>query len=119
MYLRLLYYANGARYKQSGGEWVFRRWVEVSSKDLVRDMGVSRPTLYKMRDELTSAGYIRVKPGIGSGKTEYMLHMLFDGKRVSNSPTCDEKTSKNPKQGSFDLDEFYADAVRKSLGEDP
>lgn len=119
MYMRLLYYANGARYKQSGGEWVFKRWVEVSNKDIIRDLGVPRMSMYKIRDELVSAEYIRFKPGIGSGKTEYNLCMLFDGKPSKDPEPHKETTSKKPKQGSFDLDEFYADAVRKSLGDDP
>lgn len=116
--MRLLYYANGARYKQSGGEWVFRRWVEVASKDLIRDLGSNRNAVRKIRDELVSAGYIKFKPGIGSGKTEYNLCMLFDGKPSKDPEPHKETTSKKPNQGSFDLDEFYADAVRRSLGED-
>lgn len=119
MYLRLLYYANGARYKQSGGEWVFRRWVEVPSKDLIKDTGVSRPTLYKMRDELVSAGYIRFKAGTGAGKTEYNLCLLFDGKPAKDPEPCEATTAKKPQKGSFDTDDFWNAAVRKSLGDDP
>ena len=81
--MRLLYYANGARYKASGGEWVFRKWVTVPSKELIHDMGVSRPTMYKIREELSNAGYIRFKAGIGNGTTEYMV--------------CFQKETPNPK----------------------
>ena len=119
MYMRLLYYANLARYKQSGGEWVFRRWVEVPNKDILRDLSVPRVSFYKIRDELVTAGYIKFKAGQGAGRTEYSLCMLIGGK-PSNEPTpCDTTPQKKPKQGSFDLDEFFADAVRKSLGDDP
>lgn len=119
MYLRLLYYANGARYKQSGGEWVFKRWVEVSSKDLVRDLDVHRTTMYRIRDELSAAGYIRFKPGIGAGKTEYNLCLLFDGKPAKETAQIESEASKKPQSGSFDLNEFWDAAVKKSLGDDP
>jgi hypothetical protein len=121
--LRLLYYANGARYKVNG-EWVFRKWVEVPSKQLVKEVGVHRTTLYRFRDELSQAGYIRFKSGIGSGATEYMLCLLHEAQRADPKPTqsCRSipKSTKQeaPKKGSFDTDEFFKAAVRASLGED-
>lgn len=119
MYMRLLYYANAARYKQSGGEWVFRRWIEISNKDILRDLGVPRMSMYKIRDELVAAEYIRFKPGIGAGKTEYSLCLLFDKKTPKDTVPVETETSKKPQSGSFDLNEFWDAAVKKSLGDDP
>ena len=120
MYLRLLYYANGARYKSSGGEWVFRKWVAVPSKELLRDVGIPRMSMYKIRDELVKAGYIRFKPGIGNGATEYMLVSLAGN---SNSQEATQKAPQTKPsgaaaQGSFDTDDFFAAAVRKNFGEE-
>lgn len=118
LYMRLLYYANLARYKQSGGEWVFKRWVEVTSKDLIRDLSMGRNAVRKIRDELVTAGYIKFKAGNGAGKTEYNLCLLFDGKLVKDPEPCEATTTKKPQKGSFDTDEFWNAAVRKSLGDD-
>ena len=84
--MRLLYYANGARYKVNG-EWVFRKWVEVPSKALLKDTGIHRSTMYKLRDELAQTGYIRFKVGIGRGTTEYMLCLLHEAQRAEPKPT--------------------------------
>lgn len=120
MYLRLLYYANGARYKSSGGEWVFRKWVAVPSKELVSDLGVHRTTMYKIRDELVKAGYIRYKSGVGAGRTEYMLcAMVGKPKPTEAYPSLPKPTKQEMSpQGSFDTDDFFAAAVRKNFGED-
>lgn len=118
MYLRLLFYANGARYKTSGGEWVFRKWFVVPSKDLIRDLGKDRNAMRRVRDELVKAGYIRYKSGVGAGRTEYMLCSMVGKPKPAEAcrsipkPTMQEATP----QGSFDTDDFFAAAVRKSLG---
>ena len=123
MYMRLLYYANGARYKVNG-EWVFRKWVTVPSKDLIKDMGVPRMSMYKIRDELVTANYIRFKPGIGSGVTEYMLCPLNGAQKPTTKPTeayqsLPKPTKQEaPTQGSFNTDDFWELAVRRSLGDD-
>ena len=120
MYMRLLYYANGARYKAAGGEWVFRKWFTIPSKELMTIMGVSRPTMYKIRDELAKAGYIRYKAGIGAGRTEYMLCGINGAETPQEAPkTPTAKPKETATQGSFDTDDFFAAAVRKSLGGDP
>ena len=116
MYMRLLYYANGARYKASGGEWVFRKWVAVTSKELIRDVCKNRNALRKIRDELAQAGYIRYKPGAGNGATEYMLVSLT--KKVKD-PEVQEMPKKTAPTGSFNTDDFFAAAVRKTFGEKP
>ena len=121
--MRLLYYANGARYKVNG-EWVFRKWVEVPSKALLKDTGIHRSTMYKLRDELAQTGYIRFKVGIGRGTTEYMLCLLHEAQRAEPKPTeayrsLPKPTNQEaPKQGSFNTDDFYNAAVRKAFGED-
>ena len=117
MYMRLLYYANLARYKQSGGDWVFRRWVEVQSKDIITDLGVHRTTMYRIRDELVSAGYIRFKAGIGSGKTEYNLCLLFDGRPDRDQNPSDKPSPKKAHEGSFDTAEFWDTAVAHAYRE--
>lgn len=121
--MRLLYYANGARYKVNG-EWVFRKWVEVPSKALLKDTGIHRSTMYKLRDELAQTGYIRFKVGIGRGTTEYMLCLLHEAQRAEPKHTeayqsLPKPTKQEaPAQGSFNTDDFYNAAVRKALGED-
>ena len=120
MYLRLLYYANGARYKSSGGEWVFRKWVAVPSKVLLKDTGIHRSTMYKLREELAEKGYIRFKPGIGNGTTEYLLCTLVGKTKPTEAyPSLPKPTKQEMSpQGSFDTDDFFAAAVRKNFGED-
>ena len=121
--MRLLYYANGARYKVNG-EWVFRKWVEVPSKRLLQETGIPRKALYKLRDELSQAGYIRFKSGIGNGVTEYHLCPLHKEQKAESRPTEASRSlpkptnQEAPKKGSFDTDEFFKAAVRASLGED-
>lgn len=80
--------------------------------------------MYKIRDELVKANYIRFKPGIGSGVTEYTLCPLNGAQKPTAKPTeayqSLPKPAKQgtPTQGSFDLDEFWDAAVKKSLGDD-
>ena len=117
MYMRLLYYANLARYKTAGGEWVFRKWVTVASKNLIQDMGVSRPTLYRIRDELVADGYIRFKAGIGAGTTEYMLCLLASGKK--DPPKAEGNAPAQSRNGAtFETDDFFRAAVIASMGEE-
>lgn len=122
--MRLLYYANGARYKASGGEWVFRKWVEVPSKSIQMELGISRHTMCKFRDELAKAGYIRFKSGDGTSGTEYMLCLLLEAQRSQLKPTEAYRSlpkptkQEAPPQGSFDTDDFFSAAVRRSFGED-
>ena len=122
--MRLLYHANGARYKVNGNEWVFRKWVEVPSKDLIGATGIPRKSMYKARDELVKAGYIRFKPGIGSGVTAYMLCLLLEAQKQQPKPTEAYRSlpkptkQEAPPQGSFDTDDFFEAAVRRSFGED-
>lgn len=123
MYMRLLYYANNARYKASGGEWVFRKWVEIRSRDLIKDMGKDRNAMRRVREELVKAGYIKYKPGIGNGTTEYMLCLLVGGKKEEQKPTeayrsLPKPTNQPTAQGSFDTDDFFEAAIRKTFGED-
>lgn len=121
--MRLLYYANGARYKVNG-EWVFRKWFAVPSKDLYKDLGVSQHTLCKFRDELAKANYIRYKSGVGSGRTEYMLCPLNGAQKPTAKPTeayqsLPKPTKQEaPTQGSFNTDDFWELAVRRSFGDD-
>ena len=119
--MRLLFYANGARYKASGGEWVFRKWVTVPSKGVQKDLGVSQHTMYKHRDELVKAGYIRFKSGDGSSGTEYMLCLLTDAQKNQPKPTEAYRSLPKPTkeeahpQGSFNTDDFFEAAVRRSF----
>ena len=121
--MRLLYYANGARYKVNG-EWVFRKWVEVPSKRLLQETGIPRKALYKIRDELSQAGYIRFKSGIGNGVTEYHLCPLHKAQKAESKPTEAYRslpkptTQESPVLQSFDLDEFWDLAVKTGLGEE-
>lgn len=121
--MRLLYYANGARYKVNG-EWVFRKWVAVSDRDITANLRISRPTLRKFRDELAKANYIRFKPGDGTQGTEYMLCMLINAQKPTAKPTEANQSlpkptkQEAPTQGSFDTDDFWNLAVKVSLGED-
>ena len=118
--MRLLYYANGARYKTAGGEWVFRKWVEVPTQWLQKDLCISRHTVCKFRDELAKAGYIRYKSGDGAQGTEYMLCLLNGAQKPAEACQSLPKPTKQdaPTQGSFNTDDFWEKAVKASLGED-
>ena len=121
--MRLLYYANGARYKVNG-EWVFRKWFTVPSKELIQGVGVPRKSMYKIRDELVKANYIRFKPGIGSGVTEYTLCPLNGAQKPTSKPTEACRSLPKPTQQetpvlrSFNLDDFWDLAVKASFGEE-
>lgn len=121
--MRLLYYANGARYKVNG-EWVFRKWVEVPSQRLLKETGLPRKAMYRFRDELAKAGYVRYKAGDGTKGSEYHLCLLHAAKRGEPKPTeayrsLPETTrQEEPAQGTFNTDEFFAMAVAKAFGED-
>lgn len=121
--MRLLYYANGARYK-ANGEWVFRKWVEVPSKQLLQETGIHRSTMYKLRDELAKAGYIRFKTGDGRKGSEYYLCQLSAAQKAEPKSTQEYRSQPKPtnqeapKQGSFDTDDFFARAVAKTFGDD-
>ena len=122
MYLRLLYHANQGRYKTAGGAWVFPKWVQLRLEELIVSMGwKDKRTLQKVRDELVSAGYIRFKSGNGASVTEYLLVQLLTSEERKQIEEEIEQPLPAPvkeRQGSFDLDEFFALAVRHSLGED-
>ena len=122
MYLRLLYHANQGRYKTVGGAWVFPKWVQVRREELIVSMGwKDKRTLQKVRDELVSAGYVRFKSGHGAGVTEYLLVQLLtseERKQIEEGIEQPIPTSVKERQGTFDIDEFFAAAVRRSLGED-
>ena len=122
MYLRLLYHANQGRYKTAGGAWVFPKWVQLRLEELIVSMGwKDKRTLQKVRDELVSAGYIRFKLGNGASVTEYLLVQLLTSEERKQIEEEIEQPLPAPvkeRQGSFDLDEFFALAVRHSLGED-
>lgn len=99
--------------------------MEVPSKQLVKEVGVHRTTLYRFRDELAQAGYIRFKPGIGKGATEYHLCILNEAQKAEPKPTEAYRSlpkptkQEEPVQGSFNTDDFWEKAVKASLGEDP
>ena len=122
MYLRLLYHANQGRYKTVGGAWVFPKWVSVPTGELMKLMGIKhRNTLYKIRDELTTAGYIRFRAEIGAATTEYLLVQLLtaeERKQTEMEIGHPFPTPVRERQGSFDTDEFFAAALRASLGDD-
>jgi DNA-binding transcriptional MocR family regulator len=98
--------------------------VEVPSKQLVKEVGVHRTTLYKFRDELAQAGYIRFKPGIGKGATEYHLCPLHEAQKAESKPaeayrSLPKPTKQGtPAQGTFDLDEFLEANLRNTFGDD-
>lgn len=122
MYLRLLYHANQGRYKTVGGAWVFPKWVQVRREELIVSMGwKDKRTLQKVRDELVSAGYVRFKSGHGAGVTEYLLVQLLTSEEQKQTEVELGQPLATPvkeRQGSFDTDDFFAAAVRHSLGDD-
>ncbi len=121
--MRLLYYANGARYK-ANGEWVFRKWVEVPSQRLLKDTGLPRKAMYRFRDELAKANYVRYKAGDGTKGTEYHLCLLNEAQKAESKPTEAYRSlpkptqQEAPAQGSFRTEDFFNAAVRASLGDD-
>lgn len=110
LYTRLLYYANQARYKTDGGEWVFPEWISVPQAQLMADLAIKdRHTLYKVRDELIRAGLIEADKPQGREPTKYRVKVL--GQKAPQT------VAKKPQRGTFDTDDFFAAAVRKSFGE--
>lgn len=111
LYTRLLYYANQGRYKTDGGEWVFPEWVSVPQAQLMADLAIKdKHTLYKVRDELIEAGLIEMDKAQGRLSSKYYIKVLGQADRC--------KVSQAPRQGTFDTDDFFAAAVRKSLGDE-
>jgi hypothetical protein len=68
-----------------------------------------RHTLYKVRDELMVARLIETDKTQGRGSARYRITML--------EQTAPQKATDKPRQGSFDTDDFFAAAVRKSFGD--
>ena len=111
LYTRLLYYANQGRYKTDGGEWVFPEWVAVQQAQIMSDLSIKdKHTLYKVRGELIEAGLIETEKANGRELTKYRIKLLVQGDRGT--------FAKAPRQGTFDTDDFFAAAVRKSLGDE-
>lgn len=111
LYTRLLYYANQGRYKTDGGEWVFPELVTVPQAQLMADLAIKdKHTLYKVRGELMAAGLIETAKAQGRGSTKYRIKVLGQSSRNT--------AAKTPRQGTFDTDDFFAAAVRKSLGDE-
>ena len=111
LYTRLLYYANQGRYKTDGGEWVFPELVTVPQAQLMADLAIKdKHTLYKVRGELMAAGLIETAKAQGRGSTKYRIKVLGQADRST--------AAKTHRQGTFDTDDFFAAAVRKSLGEE-
>lgn len=67
-------------------------------------------TLYKVRGELMAAGLIETDRAQGRGSAKYRIKVLGQADRGT--------VSRTPRQGSFDTDDFFAAAVRKSLGDE-
>lgn len=110
LYTRLLYYANQGRYKIDSGEWVFPEWVAVPQAQLMADLSIKdKHTLYKIRGELMTAGLIEMDKAQGRGSAKYRVKVLGQADRNT--------VADKPRQGSFDTNDFFAAAVRKSLGE--
>lgn len=110
LYTRLLYYANQGRYKTDGGEWVFPEWISVPQAQLMADLAIKdKHTLYKIRGELMTAGLIETDKAQGRESAKYRVKVL--GQAARNT------VADKPRQGSFDTNDFFAAAVRKSLGD--
>lgn len=122
MYLRLLYHANLGRYRTMAGVWVFPKWVSVSTADLMDVLGIrQRKTLYKIRDELIQAGYIRTKAEPGAATTSYLLTQILsveDRREAEAELGAPLPVPVAERQGSFDLNEFFVAAVRHSMGDE-
>ena len=122
MYLRLLYHANLGRYRTMAGVWVFPKWVSVSTADLMDVLGIrQRKPLYKIRDELIQAGYIRTKAEPGAATTSYLLTQILsveERREVEADLKAPLPIPVTERQSTFDVNEFFADAVRASLGDE-
>lgn len=110
LYTRLLYYANQGRYKTDGGEWVFPEWISVPQAQFMADLAIKdRHTLYRVRDELIRAGLIETDKTQGRGSARYRITML--------EQTAPQIATDKPGQGSFNTEDFFTAAVRKSFGD--
>ena len=76
--------------------------------------------MYRFRDELAKANYIRFKPGDGLKGTEYMLCQLNGAQKSTEAYRSLPKPTKQeaPAQGSFNTDDFWDLAVKASFGEE-
>lgn len=66
-------------------------------------------TLYKVRGELMAAGLIETDKAHGRESAKYRIKVPGQADRGT--------VAKAPHQGSFDTDDFFAAAVRHSLGD--
>ena len=66
-------------------------------------------TLYKVRGELIAAGLIETDKAQGRESAKYRVKVLGQAPRNT--------IADKPRQGSFDTGDFFAAAVRKSLGD--
>ena len=115
--MRLLHYANKGRVKTQGG-WDFPEWFAVPQAQIMDDLQIkNKHTLYKLRDELVSAGFLEFKNSQGREPPRY---------RLTVSETCQPRTSqysapsgKNIEHySSFNTEDFFAAAVKATFGED-
>lgn len=112
--MRLLYYANLERVKTNDG-WDFPEWVAVTQGQLMTDMGIKeKHKLYRVRDELIAEEYIEFQPAKGRDPTRYRLTYQTVAPIPEEKPP---KSMKPPSKGSFNTDDFWEAAVKRSFGE--
>ena len=91
---------------------MFPEWICVPQAKLMDDLAIKdKHTLYKVRGELISAGLIDTDKAQGRGLTKYRVKVLDYAPAPAKTPTS------KPHKGTFDTDDFFAAAVRKSFGE--
>lgn len=112
--MRLLHYANKGRVKTQGG-WVFPEWFSVPQAQLMADLNIKdKHTLYRIRDELATAGWVIFENSKGREPPRYRL--TVSEKEQPQKAVQTTQAVRN--SGSFDTFDFWTAAVKSSFGED-
>ena len=112
--MRLLHYANKGRVKTQGG-WVFPEWFSVPQAQLMADLKIKdKHTLYRIRDELATAGWVIFENSKGREPPRYQLTVS----EKEQTQKAVQTTQDVRNSGSFDTFDFWTAAVKSSFGED-
>lgn len=115
--MRLLHYANKGRVKTQDG-WAFPEWFAVPQAQIMDDLQIkTKNTLYKLRDELVSAGFLAVKNSQGREPPKYRL-TVSESDQPRTSPSAAPSGKNIEHYSSFNTEEFFSAAVKDTFGDD-
>ena len=91
-------------------------FVIYTNDDLVNDCGIKLSALKSAKNILKEKGYIFVEPIEHSSAVR--IYPLFPKDAKTHRIDTTKKTYDDTSNSSFETDEYFGDAIRKSLGED-